>query len=121
MEGRDLSGVTVIGDPQSLENKISAIRAAGAAKLQVYCSFFLFHFLFKYCNWRLYLLIRCLQYVKKTGMIYKDIYVSIYQYINCTHLDLFIFARYSNLLYRCSATIMMCYIRGLVFPSMNLE
>ncbi|XP_021901359.1 7-methylguanosine phosphate-specific 5'-nucleotidase A [Carica papaya] len=39
MEGRDLSGVTVIGDPQSLENKISAIRAAGAAKLQVIADF----------------------------------------------------------------------------------
>ncbi|XP_031258905.1 7-methylguanosine phosphate-specific 5'-nucleotidase A [Pistacia vera] len=39
MEEHDFSKVTVTADPQSLENKISAIRSAGPSKLQVIADF----------------------------------------------------------------------------------
>lgn len=44
MEDHDLSKFTVTADPQSLENKISAIRLAGPSKLQV-----LLHLYYYYC------------------------------------------------------------------------
>ncbi|KAJ4849634.1 hypothetical protein Tsubulata_017743 [Turnera subulata] len=39
MEGHDLSKVTVVDDPQLLQDKISAVRRAGPAKLQVIADF----------------------------------------------------------------------------------